>query len=188
MGGITLIVKDPDGTVLALGLENEKGFNKSIENSILWCLHPETGKLIPFEEFGFKGTFIGITKGDSWYEAVVDPVSKTVTKENRGQGDIPAAENKASRTSSMILERLAGIIRDRRKNMPEGSYTTHLFNSGEEKIRKKTGEEAVELILAKSDDEIVYEAADLIYHMLVLLEEKRIPLAEILAELERRAK
>ena len=72
--------------------------------------------------------------------------------------------------------------------MPEGSYTTHLFEKGEEKIRKKTGEEAIELLLARERSDIVYEAADLIYHMMVLLEVKEIPIGEVLGELESRMK
>ncbi len=70
--------------------------------------------------------------------------------------------------------------------MPEGSYTTHLFSSGNEKIRKKTGEEAIELILASTRDELVFEAADLLFHLLVLLEDEGIGLEEIIGELQKR--
>jgi phosphoribosyl-ATP pyrophosphohydrolase len=77
-------------------------------------------------------------------------------------------------------------VAERRKKMPEGSYTTHLFNSGSAKIRKKLGEEAVELILAGKKDDISYEAADLVYHMLVLLENESVSLDSVLEELEKR--
>ena len=87
-----------------------------------------------------------------------------------------------------VLSHLAEVIRQRRIRLPEGSYTTHLFTSGEEKIRKKTGEEAVELILAREPDEVVYEAADLIYHMLVLLEALGLDYRLVLAELEKRSR
>ena len=63
-----------------------------------------------------------------------------------------------------------------------------MFQKGEEKIRKKTGEEAIELILAASRKDLVSESADLIYHMMVLLEVKDIPVDEVLAELEGRMK
>jgi phosphoribosyl-ATP pyrophosphohydrolase len=81
---------------------------------------------------------------------------------------------------------LIQVIKERKANRPEGSYTTHLFNSGIEKIRKKTGEEAIELILARRREDIAYEAADLIYHLLVLLEAEDIDLGEVLEELSRR--
>ena len=89
-------------------------------------------------------------------------------------------------TESDVLLSLEQVILDRMKTLPEGSYTTHLFNSGGEKIRKKTGEEAVELILAKNRDEIVYEAADLIYHMMVLLSHEGISIKSVLSELSNR--
>ena len=85
-----------------------------------------------------------------------------------------------------VLERLEAIVRERRQLMPEGSYTTHLFASGAEKIRKKTGEEAVELILAGARDQIVYEAADLLYHLCVLLVSEGISYPEVCGELRRR--
>jgi phosphoribosyl-ATP pyrophosphohydrolase len=70
--------------------------------------------------------------------------------------------------------------------MPEGSYTTHLFEKGEEKIRKKTGEEAVELLLAATDREIISESADLIYHLMVLLTERDLSIGQVIAELQGR--
>ena len=63
-----------------------------------------------------------------------------------------------------------------------------MFQKGEEKIRKKTGEEAIELILATERKDLVFESADLIYHLMVLLEVKGIPVDEVLAELESRMK
>ncbi len=85
-----------------------------------------------------------------------------------------------------VLESLEAIVRERRVTMPEGSYTTHLFSSGAEKIRKKAGEEAVELILADSRGQIVYEAADLLYHLCVLLVSEDISYTEVCTELHRR--
>ncbi|HAK44602.1 MAG TPA: phosphoribosyl-ATP diphosphatase [Spirochaeta sp.] len=85
-----------------------------------------------------------------------------------------------------MIERLYAVIEQRKKDMPEGSYTTHLFNSGMSKIKKKTGEEAIELLLAEDHDEIVSEASDLIYHMLVLLAAADIKPEEIFKELESR--
>jgi phosphoribosyl-ATP pyrophosphohydrolase len=85
-----------------------------------------------------------------------------------------------------VLERLEAIVEERRQTMPEGSYTTHLFASGPEKIRKKAGEEAVELILASSREQIVFEAADVLYHMCVLLVSEGISYGEVCGELQKR--
>ena len=70
--------------------------------------------------------------------------------------------------------------------MPEGSYTTHLFEKGLDKIRKKVGEEAVELLLARDEKDVIYESADLLYHVLVLLEASDLKWAEVAGELKRR--
>jgi phosphoribosyl-ATP pyrophosphohydrolase len=84
------------------------------------------------------------------------------------------------------LELLEQTILARKATLPQGSYTTHLFTSGEEKIRKKTGEEAVELLLAREEERIVSESADLIYHLLVLLAHYNIPVSAVCGELSRR--
>lgn len=84
---------------------------------------------------------------------------------------------------------LYGRILSRKAEMPEGSYTTYLFEKGMEKILKKVGEESAEVIIAamkESREEVIYETADLAYHILVLLCEMGIPPAEILEELSKR--
>ena len=86
-----------------------------------------------------------------------------------------------------ILTRLNALIAERRETMPSGSYTTHLFESGPSKIRKKLGEEAVELILAQDPADVIYESADLIYHLQVLLSALDIEWSDLIGELARRA-
>lgn len=86
--------------------------------------------------------------------------------------------------------KLYELIKERKINNTEGSYTTYLFNSGIDKILKKIGEESSEVIIgAKNDDkeEIIYELADLFYHSLVLMVEKNITLNDIKDELTKRA-
>lgn len=84
---------------------------------------------------------------------------------------------------------LESLIAERKETLPEGSYTTYLFTKGQDKILKKVGEEAAETIIASKNNnttEIVYEASDLLYHLMVLLVHHNIPFAEIEAELARR--
>jgi phosphoribosyl-ATP pyrophosphohydrolase len=87
------------------------------------------------------------------------------------------------------LARLEQIIRERRSAAPEDSYVASLAARGLPVIARKLGEEAVEAVVAALTDnreELVGEAADVLFHLLVLLAEKDIALAEVLAELERR--
>ncbi len=91
----------------------------------------------------------------------------------------------------MILDELYDVLMDRKVNPKENSYTSSLLyhRKGVNKILEKLGEECVELILAVKDgkrEEIIYETADLIYHLLVLLVKLDVRLEEIWSELERR--
>ena len=86
---------------------------------------------------------------------------------------------------------LQELIDSRKKEMPEGSYTTKLFSKGINKIAQKVGEEAVELVIESKDnnDELfLNEAADLTYHLLVLLSEKGFGIADVVLLLEDRHK
>ncbi|WP_099225329.1 phosphoribosyl-ATP diphosphatase [Listeria costaricensis] len=87
-----------------------------------------------------------------------------------------------------MLENLYQEIKQRKDTPKEGSYTNYLFDKGLDKMLKKIGEEATEVVIAaKNDpDELIAETADLTYHLLVLLVEKGITLEEITRELQKR--
>ena len=88
-----------------------------------------------------------------------------------------------------FLKTLQSIIDDRLKNPKAGSYTARMASKGQLKVAQKLGEEAVELALAsmvEKDTRVRDEAADLLYHMLLLLSMRGIPVADVVAELERR--
>jgi phosphoribosyl-ATP pyrophosphohydrolase/phosphoribosyl-AMP cyclohydrolase len=87
------------------------------------------------------------------------------------------------------LNTLYELLEERKKLLPEGSYTTYLFQKGLDKILKKVGEECTEVIIAAKDQdkkETVYEIADLTYHVLVLMVEAGISVEEIREELASR--
>ncbi|SDR40042.1 phosphoribosyl-ATP diphosphatase [Natronobacterium texcoconense] len=89
------------------------------------------------------------------------------------------------------LEELFAVIEDRKETLPEDSYTASLFTheKGENAVLEKLGEETTELVLAAKDDdrdEIAYESADIVYHLLVLLSMKDMELDDLEAELEAR--
>ncbi|MFD2214693.1 bifunctional phosphoribosyl-AMP cyclohydrolase/phosphoribosyl-ATP diphosphatase HisIE [Metabacillus endolithicus] len=88
-----------------------------------------------------------------------------------------------------ILNTLEKLIAERESELPEGSYTTYLFTEGVDKILKKVGEEAGEVIIASKNrdhDELKWEVADLLFHLMVLLREQKLPLDEVLKVLEER--
>lgn len=89
----------------------------------------------------------------------------------------------------MIFEKVLDIIKDRKVNPKEGSYTNYLFDKGIDKILKKLGEEATEIVIAAKNpnpNEIKYEIADFLYHMMVLMVEKNVSWEEITEELDKR--
>ena len=88
-----------------------------------------------------------------------------------------------------VLERLADTVGERAGAAPDSSYTARLLSQGREKCAKKVGEEAVETALAALTDDrdhLVSETADLVYHLLVLLQSCGVPLSAVMAELEGR--
>ena len=90
-----------------------------------------------------------------------------------------------------FLPYLQDLIDKRRAEMPEGSYTTSLFKKGTAAIAQKVGEEAVETLIGSltgDDENFLYESADLLYHLLVLLSEKGFRLEDVAEELKRRHK
>ncbi|MFF2482458.1 bifunctional phosphoribosyl-AMP cyclohydrolase/phosphoribosyl-ATP diphosphatase HisIE [Paenibacillus sp. NPDC058071] len=88
-----------------------------------------------------------------------------------------------------ILGSLESVIAERYAERPDGAYTTYLFEKGVDKILKKVGEEATEVIIAaknNDNDELRSEAGDLLFHLLVLLRERGLPLDDIMRELNER--
>lgn len=94
-------------------------------------------------------------------------------------------------TADEILDELFAVIEDRKENLPEGSYTAELFTheKGENAALEKLGEETTEFILAAKDDdtdEVAHEAADIVYHLLVVLAMQDMELTDLRTELEKR--
>lgn len=90
-----------------------------------------------------------------------------------------------------ILDELFAVIESRKEELPEDSYTASLFTheKGENAVLEKLGEETTELVLAAKDDdteELAHEAADIVYHLLVLLSMKEVTLAHLREQLEAR--
>jgi phosphoribosyl-ATP pyrophosphohydrolase len=171
------IVFDDSKNLVHTGMLNSKAWSKSIETKDVWEYIPDNGRVISKE---FPPLIIDFSNikiiDDCIYFQLFDRSSEPVIK------------NKIENDESILLE-LEKVILKRKAEMPQNSYTTHLFEKGEEKILKKLGEEAIELILTSkgnNQNEIIYETADLIYHMLVYLSYKDIPFKSVLNELKKR--
>lgn len=97
----------------------------------------------------------------------------------------------ATRETEGFVGELGRVVAERHRQMPQGSYTTYLFDKGINKIAQKVGEEAVETVIeavANNREALLYEASDLVYHLLVLLEAAGCSMADIEKELAARHK
>lgn len=181
-----LVICDAAGSAVDVVRQNGKGHAKSIETGDLWSLHPDTERLLPYPH----GAGAFVEDRGTWYKATLAPEPARRAGAGRSRGARDGRVSARDRTAGDadlgdVLTGLAAVIRQRHRELPEGSYTTHLFTSGTSRIRKKVGEEAVELLLAEGP-ELVSESADFLYHLLVLLEAEGVSLSQIAAELRTR--
>ena len=99
-------------------------------------------------------------------------------------------EDSKEQTKTDVFAREQAVVMDRKEHPEEGSYTNYLFDKGEDKILKKVGEEAAEVVIAgknRDKDEISYETADLIYHLTVMLVDNGMTCEDIYKEMEKRS-
>jgi len=197
-GLIPAIVQDAvSKTVLTLAYMNRESLQKSLETKETWFWSRSR------QELWHKGATSGNTqrivsmKADCDGDALVVQVVPNGPACHTGAyscfaGEMLPVEESTEKSGSdryAILGELEQLIAEREAERPEGSYTTYLFEKGVDKILKKVGEEAAEVIIAaknRDPQELRYEASDLIFHLLVLLREQKLPLEEVLSELERR--
>ena len=98
-------------------------------------------------------------------------------------------EKSLTKKDYKFLKELEDLLYERKEEMPSGSYTTTMYKKGLDKIAQKVGEEAVETVIAsKNDDEseTIAEAADLVFHLMLLLAEKEIPFHKVIKLLRKR--
>ncbi|MGB0346564.1 MAG: phosphoribosyl-ATP diphosphatase [Balneolaceae bacterium] len=98
-------------------------------------------------------------------------------------------EKPLSKKDLQFIRELEDLLYDRKNEMPRGSYTTTMYKKGLDKIAQKVGEEAVETVIAaknRGQKETVEEAADLLFHLMLLLAEKNIPLKKVVKTLRKR--
>ncbi|SMB88096.1 phosphoribosyl-ATP pyrophosphatase /phosphoribosyl-AMP cyclohydrolase [Desulfonispora thiosulfatigenes DSM 11270] len=171
------------GKVLMLGYMNEESLNKTIETREVWFYSRSR------QELWHKGATSGnIHKVvDISFDCDQDAVLVGVNP--MGPTCHLGIQSCFGEKSTLFLEELAETIEQRYNERPENSYTTYLFEKGIDKILKKVGEEASEVIIAaKNDDkeELHLETADLFYHLFVLFREKGTSFEEVLKVLKER--
>lgn len=169
---------------------SHKTAQKSLETGVLWEIHSQTKREI---EVHPRIPIGALHKKKGWYIAEVDEVCYDDILEKPLHSlavspicSEPICFESAKGETHDIFSQLQSMIMSRKTTLPEGSYTTHLFQSGTEKIRKKLGEEAIELVLSADKESIISESADLLYHLLVLLVDENIDMALVLQELMQR--
>lgn len=182
------LILEVEGQQPRAALMSPKGYNKSLEQGILWINVPGSNRILPMEG---DVSFVSLEILDYGYLAkiatgIIIPKAALNLERIDLEEHTTSSSDSSKEAAPVVLERLEELIAQRRKEMPEGSYTTHLFSKGPDKIKKKTGEEAIELVLAQKKEDLIYESADLIYHLMVLWQASDISLQEVLDELQRR--
>ena len=190
MGGLVPAIIQDNNTskVLMLGFMNEEAFNKT----------RETGKVTFYSRTKQRLWMKGETSGNT---LTVVSIASDCDNDTLLIKAIPAGPvchtgadtcfDDKNEEDIMFLKFLQDFIDRRHKEMPEGSYTTSLFKSGVNRMAQKIGEEAVETVIEATngtDDRLVYEASDLIYHLIVLLTSKGLRIEDLAAELKKRHK
>ena len=190
MGGlIPAIVQDNNtNKVLMLGFMNEEAYEET----------KETGKVTFFSRTKNRLWMKGETSGNTLQvvSMMVDCDNDTILIKANPAGPVchtgaDTCFGEKNVEDIMFLKYLQDFIEQRRQEMPEGSYTTSLFLKGVNRMAQKVGEEAVETVIEATngtEDGFIYDASDLIYHLIVLLTSKGLRLEDLARELKKRHK
>ena len=181
-----IVVDERTDKVLTLAYMNQESLAISMERG-LTCFYSRSRQelWLKGETSGNYQHIVSIT-ADCDYDALVVRVNKDGPACHLGEDSCFHNPVFGEGGDKFKLEGLYDLLADRKATMPEGSYTTYLFQKGLDKILKKVGEESTEVIIgAKSNDkaETVYEIADLAYHVMVLMVQMGITVEDIRAEL-----
>lgn len=186
-GLVPAIIQDADtAKVLMLGFMNRKAYDKTMETGKVTFYSRTRNRLWTKGEESGNFLHVVSVKADCDRDTLliqvhpVGPVCHTGTDTCWGE---------KNEQPVMFLKELQDFINVRHTEMPEGSYTTSLFRSGVNKMAQKVGEEAVETVIEAcngTDDRLIYESADLLYHLIVLLTSKGYSIEDIARELKER--
>ena len=181
-----IVVDNTSGKVLTLAYMNKESLQISLEKK-LTCFYSRSRQelWLKGETSGNYQHIVSIT-ADCDYDALEVRVDKDGPACHLGTDSCFTNSVLEAEREPFSMDGLYGLLLDRKAKLPEGSYTTYLFQKGIDKILKKVGEECTEVIIAgKADDkaETVYEIADLAYHVMVLMVQMGISVEDIRKEL-----
>ena len=188
MNGLIPAIIQDDYTqkVLMLGFMNEEAYKKTVETGKVTFFSRTKNRLwTKGEESGNFLQVISI-KADCDNDTLLIKVSPAGPVCHTGTDTCWGEENKQD---IMFLKELQDFIDKRHEEMPEGSYTTSLFQSGVNKMAQKVGEEAVETVIEAcngTNERLIYEGSDLLYHLIVLLTSKGYRIEDLARELKER--
>ncbi|HEY2090295.1 MAG TPA: bifunctional phosphoribosyl-AMP cyclohydrolase/phosphoribosyl-ATP diphosphatase HisIE [Thermoanaerobaculia bacterium] len=184
-GLIPAIVRDAkSGAVLTLAYMNEESLAKTRESGETWFWSRSRNEL------WHKGATSGNTQRVVHIAEDCDGDALVVSVEPAGPACHTGEASCFADVPPPPLDRLMSILRDRYEKRPEKSYSAYLFNEGRDKILKKVGEEATEVVIAakgQSRDRLVSELADLVYHLSVLMVDEGMSWSDVYEELGRRS-
>lgn len=198
-GLVPAILQDANtGQILMMAYMNQESLAKTLESGEAWFYSRSR------KELWHKGETSGDTQqvveitldcdGDALLLKVIPVGGKAchtgeISCFHRKLAERAGEDLRLKREGYGILDELYRVILDRKVHPKEGSYTCYLWEKGQDKILKKVGEETAEVIIGSknnSKDEVIYEASDLLYHLLVLLAWHQIDPHELMAELAKR--
>lgn len=189
MGGLVpAVIQDADTkNVLMLGFMNQEAYEKTIRTKrvTFWS----RSRQCLWTKGETSGNFLHLVsiQADCDCDTLLVKVHPDGPACHKGTDTCWGEENR--RNPLLFLSELQDFIEKRHEEMPEGSYTTSLFKKGVNKMAQKLGEEALETVIEAtngSNERLIYEAADMLYHLLVLLTDKGIRMEDIARELQAR--
>jgi phosphoribosyl-ATP pyrophosphohydrolase/phosphoribosyl-AMP cyclohydrolase len=189
-GLVPAVIQDNDTLkVLMLGFMNEEAFRITCETGRVTFFSRSRNRLWTKGEE--SGNFLDVVEilSDCDNDTLLIKVNPVGPVCHTGADTCWNEENKQD--DLLFLRTLQDLVDSRKKEMPEGSYTTSLFKAGTSKIAQKVGEEAVETVIgamAGDDENFLFEGADLLYHLIVLLSHKGYRIEDLATELKKRHK
>ena len=186
-GLLPVIVQDATTLkVLMLGYMNREAYDKTVEEGRVSFFSRTRNTLWTKGETSGNFLLVKDMYADCDMDTLLvkaEPIGPTCHRGTTSCFDTPDSEG--------FIRHLQSVVQQRHRDMPEGSYTTKLFIKGVKKIAQKVGEEAVESVVEAVDgnrDRFIYEASDMIYHLLVLMEQMGCSIEDMEREMELRHK
>lgn len=189
-GLVPAIIQDAETkNVLMLGFMNEEAYNKTLETKKV-TFYSRTRKCL-WTKGETSGNYLNLVdmKVDCDNDTLLVKVHPQGPTCHKGTDTCWGETNNTDTNPLLFLSELQDFIEKRHEEMPEGSYTTSLFKDGLNRMAQKVGEEALELVIEAcngTDERMIYEGSDMLYHLIVLLTSKGLRIEQMAKELQER--